>query len=216
MWLASLKQQFQQPFQQHLGASWFERWFNNYTASWMVFFKRYTPALARYEHSLSLHAKDETAKQCLANLYAQTESTFYNPQRALRLFTELITEHPNNANHVFNAAFLVQQQAQHREACTLFEAALAIDPYLDRAWYGLALSRMAQSHWAAAQTALEHNTRLQPMSPYGWYQLAISQAQLGLWDEAKKTGQHLMGFEPKFARGLQADLNALKQGLNHA
>ncbi len=197
--------------QNRLGPHCIARFYNNYTASWMVFFKRFEPALARYQDSLKRYNKDERAKHCLANLYVQEGQTYSDPSRALQLFDELMAEHPSNANYPFNAAFVLQKLDEHAHACVLFEQALVADKHHDRAWYGLALSQMAQGDWVSAQTALEHNTRLQPMSPYGWYQLAVVQAQQGNWDAATRTGKHLMGFEPKFARGLLADLKALKK-----
>ncbi len=207
---------------QRVGPSAIARFYNNYTASWMVFFKRFEPAIRRYEDSVKLYPKDERAKHCLANLHVQTGQSYSDTTRALQLFDELIAENPANASYPFNAAFVMQKQAEdalgqgsaqarHGAACALFEQALAVDKNHDRAWYGLALSRMALGDWAAAQIALEHNTRLQPMSPYGWYQLAVAQAQQGHWDAATLTGKHLMGFEPKFARGLLADLKMLKK-----
>jgi tetratricopeptide (TPR) repeat protein len=200
---------------QRLGPSAVSRFYNNYTASWMVFFKRFEPAIARYEDSLTLYPHDERALHCLANLYVQDHEPYTNIPKGLGLFETLMLMQPNNATYPFNTAFVLQGQGKHGEACALFEKALALDKKHDRAWYGLALSRMAQSNWANAQLALEHNTRLQPMSPYGWYQLAVSQAQQGLWDAAQQTGKHLMGFEPRFARGLLADLKALKQLQNN-
>jgi tetratricopeptide (TPR) repeat protein len=196
---------------QGLGPNAIARFYNNYTASWMVFFKRFEPAIVRYQHSLTLFPHDERALHCLANLYVQDNQSYTAMSKGLSLFADLMITQPNNATYPFNTAFVLQGQGKHSEACELFTQALALDKNHDRAWYGLALSHMAQRDWASAQVALEHNTRLQPMSPYGWYQLAVTQAQQGLWAEAQDTGKHLMGFEPKFARGLLADLKTLKQ-----
>ncbi len=196
------------------GPSCIARFYNNYTASWMVFFKRFEPALARYQDSLKRYNKDERAKHCLANLYVQEGQTYSDPSRALQLFDELMAEHPSNPNYPFNAAFVLQKLDEHSRACVLFEQALVADKHHDRAWYGLALSQMAQGDWVSAQTALEQNTRLQPMSPYGWYQLAIVHAQLGDAAKAHKTMRHLYTFEPKFARGLEHDLKALRASID--
>ncbi len=188
----------------------FSRWYNNQIAGWMVFFKRETDAIQRYRASVQLFDGDVKAKNCLANLYAQQGTAYAQPAAALALFDELVKQQPSLAAHPFNAGFIRQTQGEHRAAMTLFNQALALDPNLDRAWYGLGLSLIALGDLPPAIEALKRNTALQPMSPYGWYQLAMAQAHAGLWEQAVLTAKHLHTFEPKFARGLKIDLNALK------
>jgi tetratricopeptide (TPR) repeat protein len=184
-------------------------------AGWQVFFRRFPAAIVSYRHCLAIYPQDEAAQAALAHLFAQTDTPHCDATAALALYAQLHTQHPRNANHRFNAGFLLQSQGLHAQASSAFEDALAVQPALDRAWYGLALSQMALSQWAAAAASLAHNTRLQPMSPYGWYQLAVAQAQQGDWDAAHATQVHLNAFEPKFARGLQLDLAALKGNNEH-
>ena len=186
------------------------RFYNRQIASWMVFFKREKSAIERYQDSLALYDGDTQAKNCLANLYAHQDATYYEPVKALQLFAELMLQHPNFAEYPFNAGFVEQSLGNHARAEALFKQALGLDKNLDRAWYGLALSQIALGHLHSAIESLERNTQLQPMSPYGWYQLAMAQANAGLWDEAERTTKHLNTFEPKFARGLKIDLKALK------
>jgi predicted Zn-dependent protease len=79
---------------------------------------------------------------------------------------------------------------------------VALDPKLDRAWYGLGLTLIRLRRFDEAVPVLKRNTELQPMSPYGWYQLARVQIDRNKPDEAKKIIKHLKGFEPKVAEQL--------------
>jgi tetratricopeptide (TPR) repeat protein len=177
----------------------FSRLYNNQIAKCMVFFKREMAAIERYSQSLALYDGDIQAKNRLANLYAHQNTPYYQPQKALLLFAQLMAQQPQVAAYPFNAGFIEQSLGEHERAL-----------HLDRAWYGLALCQIALNQLDAAMVSLKRNTELQPMSPYGWYQLAMTQAHAGLWEDAKATAQHLHTFEPKFARGLKADLQALK------
>lgn len=189
---------------------WFSRYYNNQVASWMVFFKREQAAIKRYAHSVFLFDGDIKAKNCLASLYAHPNTVYYQPNRALDLFAQLSQQQPHVAAYPFNAAYIQQSKHNHAFAVALFKQAIALDINFDRAWYGLALSQIALGKLDEAIQALERNTKLQPMSPYGWYQLSMAQANAGQWDDATRTAKHLHTFEPKFARGLKIDLNALR------
>jgi tetratricopeptide (TPR) repeat protein len=193
-----------------LGPHALTRYYNRQIAGWMVFFKRESAALARYADSVALYDGDHAAKQSLANLFAQPQASYYAPDKALALFEQLARQQPKAASHLFNAAFVQQSLGAHAQALTLFTQALEIEPHLDRAWYGLGLSQLALGQLDGAIASFTRNTELQPMSPYGWYQLAISQAHAGQWAQARETGKHLQTFEPRFARGLVIDLNAIK------
>jgi tetratricopeptide (TPR) repeat protein len=188
----------------------FTRYYNRQIASWQVFFKRETAAIERYHDCVTLFDGDIKAKNCLANLYAHQAAPYYDAAKALELFAQLMHQQPAVAAYPFNAGFIYQSQGDHASAQTLFTRAVALDKHLDRAWYGLALSQIALGQLPQAIESLQRNTQLQPMSPYGWYQLAMAQAHAGQWEQAKATAKHLHTFEPKFARGLKIDLNAIK------
>ena len=91
------------------------------------------------------------------------------------------------------------------EAEAAFRRALALDPKLDRAWYGLGLALIRQGRLDEAVAALKRNTELQPMSPYGWYQLARVHMDRQQPEEARKIIRHLKGFEPKVAAQLERE-----------
>jgi Flp pilus assembly protein TadD len=85
-------------------------------------------------------------------------------------------------------------------------AAVALQPALDRAWYGLGLSLIRQDRLEDATGAFERNTRLQPFNPYGWYHLGMTHHHLGRSAEAHRVYQTLRAFEPRYAATLQRDL----------
>ena len=105
----------------------------------------------------------------------------------------------------FNLAFLQEEQGDIAEAEASFRHALALDPKLDRAWYGLGLTLIRQHRYDEAAAALKRNTELQPMSPYGWYQLARVHVDRQEPDKARRVIRHLQGFEPKVAAQLQRE-----------
>jgi tetratricopeptide (TPR) repeat protein len=82
---------------------------------------------------------------------------------------------------------------------------VALDPKLDRAWYGLGLSLIRQGRLDEAIDALKRNTELQPMSPFGWYQLARVHANRSEPEKARKIIAHLQRFEPQVAAQLQRE-----------
>ena len=86
-----------------------------------------------------------------------------------------------------------------------FERALALNPKLDQALYGQALSLIKLDRVEEALEPLKANMRLQPLSPYGFYQLAHALNRLGRRDEAKKVIVQLSGFEPQVARQVQRE-----------
>lgn len=115
----------------------------------------------------------------------------------------LVDQHPQRRGaDWFNLAFMRQAAGQTQAALAAFERALAIDPKLDRAWYGMALVLIQLQRWDEAAAALQRNTELQPMSPYGWTQLARVHMQRQQPDEARRIVAHLRGFEPKVAAQL--------------
>mgnify|MGYP006187453703 CR=1 FL=1 len=105
----------------------------------------------------------------------------------------------------FNLGYLSEEMGELAQAETAFRRALEIDPKLDRAWYGLALSLIRQRRFDEAIAALRKNTELQPMSPYGWYQLARVHVDREEPEEAAKIIRHLRGFEPKVAAQLERE-----------
>jgi predicted Zn-dependent protease len=86
-----------------------------------------------------------------------------------------------------------------------FDRALAVDPKIDRAWYGKAISLITLGRKAEAVEPLRRNTALQPMSPFGWYQLARLKHELGDDREATRIIRNLSRFEPKFAARLERE-----------
>jgi tetratricopeptide (TPR) repeat protein len=105
----------------------------------------------------------------------------------------------------FNLGYVLQQAARHEEAGFAFRSALALEPALDRAWYGLALVLIHQRQFLEAVEALKKNTALQPMTPYGWYRLVQVRLALGQLEKARNIIAHLRRFEPRVAAQLERE-----------
>lgn len=122
----------------------------------------------------------------------------------------LVAAHPRrSAADWFNLAFLLEDAGEFGPAEQAFREALAMDPKLDRAWYGLGLTLIRQQRFDEAVAALKRNTELQPMSPYGWYQLARVHMDRHEPEETRKIIRHLKGFEPKVAAQLERETGLL-------
>lgn len=128
---------------------------------------------------------------------------------AIRDLRALVTVHPTrSAADWFNLAFLLESENDLGGSEAAFRQAIALDPKLDRAWYGLGLALVCLGRLDEASTALKRNTELQPMSPYGWYQLARVNMDRSQPDEARRIIAHLQGFEPKVAAQLEREIGA--------
>ncbi len=144
-----------------------------------------------------------------AHLLAQLGRT----AAALRDYEWLCNRVEARASDWFNRGFLLEQSGEARQAAECFEQALAQDPQLDRAWYGLGLCRVRLGQLEQAIDALTRNTQLQPMSPHGWVQLARIHEQRQEPEKVQKIILHLQGFEPKVAAELMRETGvSLKTG----
>jgi tetratricopeptide (TPR) repeat protein len=118
----------------------------------------------------------------------------------------LVASHPDrSAADWFNLGFLRDAAGELATAETAFRRALALDPKLDRAWYGLGLTLIRLRRLDEAVAALKCNTELQPMSPFGWYQLARVHAERSEPEKARRVIAHLKNFEPKVAAQLERE-----------
>jgi predicted Zn-dependent protease len=177
-------------------------WWLLQRASWLLFFKRRPEARADYAQVLALDPSNRVARGFLATAYA----TDGNREMALEHLRILAADQPDNAATHFNIGYLLEESGDVAGAEASFRHAIALDPHIDRAWYGLALVLIKTERLTEALDALKKNTELQPMSPYGWYQMAMTHHHLGNRAEAMKIRTHLSGFEPKFAAQLARDL----------
>ena len=118
----------------------------------------------------------------------------------------LVASHPDrSAADWFNLGFLRDAAGEIATAEIAFRSALALDPKLDRAWYGLGLTLIRLRRLDEAVAALKSNTELQPMSPFGWYQLARVHAERSEPEKARRVIAHLKNFEPKVAAQLERE-----------
>jgi len=154
---------------------------------------------------------DEMLRRWPGDAYALASRSHVRAQagrraQAIADLQALLAAHPErSAADWFNLAYLFEDGGRFAEAEPAFRRALALDPKLDRAWYGLGLVLIRLQRSEEAVAALKKNTELQPMSPYGWYQLARVQVERQQPEEARKIIRHLKGFEPKVAAQLERE-----------
>lgn len=171
-------------------------------------------ALRRFEQMLQRWPADRYVLASQAHVQVQLHR-LDAAVTSLQQLTGVKGSGPQEAAALFNLGYVLQQAARHDEAGLAFRSALALDPALDRAWYGLALALIHQRQFPEAVEALKKNTALQPMSPYGWYRLAQVWLTLGQPDKARKVIAHLRQFEPRVAAQLERE-NALTSVEQHA
>jgi tetratricopeptide (TPR) repeat protein len=170
-----------------------------------LMFNRHRLAIRFLDDRLADSPQDAYALSNRAHVHAQLG----NKTQAIADLRALIAFHPaRSAADWFNLAFLLEGEDDVAGAEANFRQALALDPKLDRAWYGLGLALVRQGRYDEAAAALKRNTELQPMSPYGWYQLARVHMDRKQPDEARRIITHLKGFEPKVAAQLEREIGA--------
>jgi tetratricopeptide (TPR) repeat protein len=154
---------------------------------------------------------DEMLRRWPVDGYALSSRSHVRAQQGQRdeaiadLQTLVAAQPERSAADWFNLAYLFEEAGRFADAEPAFRRALALDPKLDRAWYGLGLTLIRLQRPEEALAALKKNTELQPMSPYGWYQLARVQFDRQQTEETKKIIRHLKGFEPKVAAQLERE-----------
>lgn len=183
------------------------RFFVRWQVRVLLVFGQKRTALARVEGWLAQCPDDLMALATRAHLLAELGDR----HGALQTLQHVVVLQPEGAPGWFNLGFLSEELGLLEQAEAAFVRATQIDPLLDRAWYGLALSLIRQRRFDEAVVALRKNTELQPMSPYGWYQLARVHVDRQEPDEAAKIIRHLRRFEPKVAAQLERET-----GLGHA
>lgn len=176
-------------------------WILRQMATWSTFFRQSEMALEYWERILTLRPLDPAVLATVAGLHAAAGRR----DQARALLRKSIDIDAAQAYVHFNLGFLLQQDEQHDAALAAFERALELNPKLDRALYGKALSLIKQGRLEEALEPLRANMRIQPLSPYGFYQLAHVLHRLERDDEAKKVIVQLSGFEPQVARQVQRE-----------
>jgi tetratricopeptide (TPR) repeat protein len=176
-------------------------WYLRQMATWSTFFRQGAMALEYWERIRLIRPRDPSVLATVAGLHASAGRR----DHARELLSESIAIDAAQAYVHFNLGYLLQQDDFHAEALAAFERALALNPKLDQALYGQALSLIKLDRVEEAIEPLKANMRLQPLSPYGFYQLAHAFNRLGRRDEAKKVIVQLSGFEPQVARQVQRE-----------
>jgi tetratricopeptide (TPR) repeat protein len=163
---------------------------------------RRSAAEAVFDRMLSRYPDDAYGLASRAHLRAEGG----RPELAAADAQLLVDRHPDRrAADWFNLGYLRDRLGEHEAAEAAFRRALALEPKLDRAWYGLALTLIQQGRLDDAVAALKKNTELQPLSPFGWYQLARVHANRKEPEKARRIIAHLKNFEPKVAAQLERE-----------
>ena len=183
-------------------SAWSYAWLKLSAMALLVFGRR-AAALAVFDRMLARFPDDAYALASRAHLRAEQGDTALAAADAQRL----VDAHPTRrrAADWFNLGFLRDRLGEHAAAEAAFRQALGLDPRLDRAWYGLALTLIQQGRLEDAVAALKKNTELQPLSPFGWYQLARVHANRQEPEKARRIIAHLKNFEPKVAAQLERE-----------
>jgi tetratricopeptide (TPR) repeat protein len=183
------------------GSTWAHWQYRLRALAWLVIGRR-EEACTVFGAMLARWPNDAYALASRAHVLAQLGRR----DQAILDSQHLVFLHPKrSAADWFNLAFLLETESRLIEAEQAFQGAVALDPKLDRAWYGLGLVLIRLQKLDAAVAALKRNTELQPMSPYGWYQLARVHAESHRPDEVMSIIRHLRGFEPKVAAQLERE-----------
>lgn len=176
-------------------------WFNRMMAICSTLLKRDAMAIEYWEKVRALRPTDPEVVATIAHLKAAAGMR----REAIALINQALAMDSNRAAYWFNLGFLHQEEDEQAEALDCFERAIRLDPKLDRAFYGKALSLIKLGRIDQAIEPLKRNTELQPMSPYGWYQLAHAYHRLGETKKVARVIKTLTGFEPKVARQLERE-----------
>lgn len=167
---------------------------------WLIVGQR-GKALRGWNTLINTHGHHAPWVSSRAHLLAELDQ----PESALQDYDWLCQQPQASAADWFNRGFLLEQKQDLVRAVDSFERSIAIDPQLDRAWYGLGLCRLRLGQLEQALVALRRNTQLQPMSPHGWVQLARIHEKRQEPEEVRKIILHLQGFEPQVAAELMRE-----------
>jgi tetratricopeptide (TPR) repeat protein len=176
-------------------------WFWRQVATWAVILKRIDLAIEFWARIHAARPRDPRALATLAHLHAEKGRS----AQAIELLRRSLDLDSGKAATWFNLGFLLQGEGQHDEAMASFDRAIALDPKLDRAHYGKAISLIKLGRLEESIPVLQRNIELQPMSPFGFYQLVHVYHRLGQAARAEETICHLAGFEPQVARQLERE-----------
>jgi len=183
-------------------------WFWRQIATWAVIFKRVDLAIEFWARIHAARPRDAAVLATLAHLHAEKGRA----DQAIEFLRRSLELDSGKAATWFNLGFLLQGDSRHDDAMSAFDRAIALDPKLDRAHYGKAISLIKLGRLEESIPPLKRNIELQPMSPFGFYQLVHVYHRLGQTSRAEETIRHLAGFEPQVARQLERE-TGVKVGL---
>jgi tetratricopeptide (TPR) repeat protein len=111
----------------------------------------------------------------------------------------------------FNLGYLCDKNNDFDGAVFHFQKAVAFNPKIDRAWYGLGLVLVKLHRELEAKKAFQQVVEIDPMNKHGWYQLGMTHLALGEEKEFKGVIDHTCHFDPKIAAKLDEDSKAFRK-----
>jgi tetratricopeptide (TPR) repeat protein len=160
---------------------------------------------ARAIEFLQVAVQEDPQHQRAWSAYAFLSADRGRFDAAVRAFEKALALKPDDAPACFNLAYVLQKSRKHEEALPWFQRAIDIDPFLDRAWYGMGLSLMQLGRLPEAVEKLREAARLQYFNPYAGYQLASALHKLGEHEQVKAEYDRIKGFDPKIAAQMRAN-----------
>jgi tetratricopeptide (TPR) repeat protein len=144
-------------------------------------------------------------------LYLTAAGTFCfnknNIEGAEKLFKAALTSDPKFYQAHFNMGFLKQKMLLHSCAIDYFSTAISLQQKCDVAFFGRAISHLANQSYQKAIADLKKTIILQPYGPHAYYHLCHTYSKLKKVKECLVLINQIKGFEPQIAHQLKRELN---------
>ena len=117
---------------------------------------------------------------------------------AIRRYTELIAEYPDEPEAYFRLAMLLRGESRHEEAIDLLHRASALDPEDPKIYNGLASVFSELGRHDEAFSAVGHYVALAPNDPNAYDSLALSYQMAGQPERALEAYRKALELKPDF------------------
>jgi tetratricopeptide (TPR) repeat protein len=169
-------------------------------------------AIEMYEEIAKQWPADSSALVAIGHLVGQTGRL----AEARSWFEKAIAVAPDSSGAAvahFNIGYLYDRAGDMEAAVMAFQKAVALNPKIDRAWYGLGLVLVKLHREKEAKHAFQQVVEIDTMNKHGWYQLGMTHLALGEETELRGLMDHTRHFDPKIAMKLEADSKLLRKQL---
>jgi len=152
--------------------------------------KRYAAVI----EALSVAPQDEVLRLNLAIAYSKNDEL----ERAMKILSDMVKEHPDYAQAHLNLGILYTQQSRYREAVDEFQQALKIDPANDAARASCIKSLIILGQVDDALPMAEEHLRQNPKKAEALYLLGAVQRQRGQYAAAEPALANAVALQPDF------------------